>query len=295
MHHPARTAVVLAAVLALLAACSPADRATTDGTGAATTATAAPPAGLTASLVQYRRDQPRRYVEVKFANASPRPLDVTMLDVTLPGFGPSGAIRRTTHLESDRRVDLPVPLGHPRCDEPPVGRASVLIDVRDGAGPAVRTTVAVDDDGLLTRLHTFECAVRRAQAAADITLAPDWQRRGTGDDLVVGGRAQVEVRDPAATVEITEVAGGILFVAPPGAVAPDLPLTLDRDRARAIIAFDLIPARCDGHAMAEARRLTTVTFLVSVDGSEPVPLRVAPDEAGFETLIAALRDRCGMG
>lgn len=296
MHRPARAAVVVVAVLAL-AACSAADRAASDADASSTgrTATSAPPNGLTASLVQYRRDQPRRYVEVKFANAGAEPLDVTMLDVTLPGFGPSGDIRRTTHLEADRRVDLPVALGDPRCDGPPTGAASVLVDVRRGGGPAVRATVPVDDDGLLARLRTFECAVRRAEAAADIALSPDWQRRGAGDDLVVRGRAVASLRDQAAEVEIHEVAGGILFIAPPEAVNPTPPVALDRGRNRAMIEFDLIPARCDGHAIAEARRLTTVTFLVSVDDTEPVPLRIAPDDAGFETLATALRDRCGTG
>lgn len=291
MQLTARAIAMVVAVLATLAACSPADRATTD----AATAAAGPPNGLTASLVQYRRDQPRRYVEVKFANASAGPLDIAMLDVTLPGFGPSGDTRRTTHLEADRRVDLPVPLGDPRCDEPPADAASVLVEVRDGPGRAVRATVPVDDDGLLTRLHTFECAVRRVEAAVDITLARGWQRRGAGDDLVVRGRAVTSLRDPASVVEISGVAGNILFVAPPEALAPEPPVALDRDRERATIAFDLIPARCDGHAIAEARRLTTVTFLVAVDGSTPVPLRVAPDEPGFETLVAALRDRCRTG
>lgn len=296
MPPPARTAIVVAVLVTALAGCAPAAPSTTGPTRSpGALATAAPPDGLTASLVQYRRDQPRRYVEVKFANTSPGPLEVTMLDVTLPGYRPSGDTRRTTHLEAGRRVDLPVPLGDPRCDRAPAGTASVVVAVRDGDGPGVRATVPVDDDGLLDRLHTFECAVRRAEQTVDITLSPDWRPRGTGDDLVVGGAAVASLRDPDAQARITEVTGGILFVAPPEAVAPEPPVLVDADRGEVRLAFDLIPARCDGHAIAEARRLTTVTFLVAVDDAEPVPLRVTPEEAGFETLVAALRDRCGTG
>jgi type 1 fimbria pilin len=295
VRRPCRAAALLAVAFAVLTACAPAgrtgdaaDRPPTRDAGAAP----APPDGLTASLVQYRRDQPRRFVEVKFDNATDEALDVTMLDVALPGFGPSGDVRRTTHLEPDRRVDLPVPLGDPRCDTEPDATAAVRVDVRVGDAAPARVTLPIDDDGLLDRLHAFDCAVQRAEEAVDLTLDPVWQARGSGDDLVVAGSATAALRDADAGVEITDVAGGILFIAPPEAVTPAPPVTVDGE---ATIRFDLIPARCDGHAIAEARRLTTVTFLVAVDGTEAVPVRVAPDDAGFETLVAALRDRCGTG
>ena len=46
------------------------------GLGASVVFNPAYPDGLSASLVQYRRDQPRRFVEVKLANAGAAALDV---------------------------------------------------------------------------------------------------------------------------------------------------------------------------------------------------------------------------
>jgi hypothetical protein len=243
--------------------------------------------------VQYRRDQPRRFVEVKLDNGGDAPLDITLLDVTLPGFTSTGPADRTTNLKAGWRVDLPVPLGDPVCDaSPEEGSASARLAVTGPDGQTARTTVPVDDDGLLARLHGFDCAVLRADDAADITLLSSWQRRGEGRDLTVAGRAAVVLEDPETVVEITDIAGGILFVAEPETITPPLPVRLDGGRATATIGFELWPARCDGHAIAEAKRLTTVTFVVSVDGADGVPVRRAPDDAGFDTLMSALHERC---
>jgi hypothetical protein len=242
--------------------------------------------------VQYRRDQARRVVEVKLANAGAASLRVTLLDVTLPGFADTGPVDRTTTLKADRRVDLPVALGDPVCDEPPDGSAVARLEVTPGAGDTVRTTVPVDDDGLLSRLHGFDCALRRADEVTDITLTPAWEPRGEGRDLTVAGEASVVLTDPSATVRITGVAGNLLFVAVPETITPLPPVRLDRTATTATIRFELLPARCDGHAIAEAKRLTTVAFMVSVDGAESVPIRQPPDDAGFDTLVRALNERC---
>ena len=286
----AMTAAAVGVAVAL-AACAPAQPVATPAPSEAFSTTS-PPRGLSASLVQYRRDQPRRFVEVKLANAGAAALDVTLLDVTLPGFTDTGPVDRSTTLEADRRVDLPVPLGDPVCDQPTDGGAVAQVEVATDSGGSVRTKVPVDDDGLLTRLHGFDCAVRRAEEVTDITLTPDWTRRGEGRDLTVAGEVDVRLTDPSATVEITDVAGNLLFVAVPESVTPPPPVRLDDTTTSATIGFELLPARCDGHAIAEAKRLTTVAFMVAVDGTESVPIRKAPDDAGFDTLIRALNERC---
>ena len=280
-------------VAVALLSCAPAQPvATPSSAPSVAIATAAPPDGLSASLVQYRRDQPSRFVEVKLANAGAAALDVTLLDVTLPGFTDTGPIDRTTTVEADRQVDLPVPLGEPVCDEPPEGGAVARLEVASGVRGTVRTMVPIDDGRLLARLHGFDCAVQRADEVTDITLTPAWEQRGEGRDLTVAGVAAAVLTDPSATVEITDVAGNLLFVAIPESVTPSLPVRLDDTATTATIGFELLPARCDGHAIAEAKRLTTVAFMVSVDGAESVPIRQPPDDAGFDTLVQALNERC---
>lgn len=290
--------LVAAAAMVAVTACSGAASSTAPERPTPTASTrgvpATPPVGLSASLVQYRRDQPRRFVQVKLDNGTDAALDITLLDVALPGYEPPQDVRRTTHLEPGRRVDLPVALPDVVCDRDADGAASATVDVATGDG-AVRTVLPVDDDGLLRRLRTFECAVRQAEAAVAIELSPSWQRQGSGATLTVRGTATVTARSPAVRTEVTELDGGVLFAIEPGAVTPTPPIVVDAQRPDTTITFDMIPARCDGHAIAEARRLTTVTFVVAVEGAEPVPLRRAPAEAGFDTLLSALRDRCDAG
>lgn len=308
MHLPDRTptatTLTLVVVLLAVAACSGSASSTPDPTPSAAAADAGaapttappapPPAGLSASLVQYRRDQPRRFVEVKLDNRTDTALDVTLLEVTLPGFEPAQDVRRTTHLEPDRRVDLPVALGDVVCTRDPVGTASATVEVARANGSSVRTTLPVDDAGLLDRLRDFECAAARADDVVEIELSPAWRQRGTGAELTVEGEAAITLRSPDVTVEITAVDGNLLFAVEPDTIDPRPPIPLTAQRAEATVTFTAIPARCDGHAIAEARRLTTFAFLVAVGDAEPVPLRRAPAEDGYQTLVSALRERCGI-
>lgn len=290
--------VVLAALLGLAACAGTVSSAPTDSRGSTRPPRSVPsgpsPAGLSASLVQYRRDQPRRFVEVKLVNDSETARDVTLLGVALPGFRPPPDVVRTTHLEPDRRVDLPVALADVICDRPPEGTANATVEVVTD-GRAVRTTLPVEDDGLLDRLRAFECAVQRADKAVAIELSPTWRRQGNGPELTVQGTATITAQSSDLSAEVVDIDGGLLFVIKPQAVAPRPPIDVDARRPQATVTFEMIPARCDGHAIAEAKRLTTVTFLVAVDGAEPVPLRRAPAEAGYQTLVSALRERCATG
>lgn len=296
MHIPAAGVAAIAVVVAIAtSACG----AATDVDGASGTPTspvsAAPPEELSASLVQYRRDQAEHQVQVKLANAGDEVLAITLVDVTLHGYGPTGAVDRTTTLRGHRRVDLPVPLGSPRCDGAVDGGSHARVAVTDASGRTVRASLPIDDAGLLARLRRFDCAVQRADDVVAITLDPSWTPRGDGDARVVDGRAAVTLRDRAARVEITAVTGNLLFVVEPGAVAPAPPVRLDAARAAATLAFAAVPSRCDGHAIAEARRLTSFGFVMSVDGAEPVTLRRTPDEAGYDVLLRALTARCAHG
>ncbi|MBW3604413.1 MAG: hypothetical protein KY460_05765 [Actinobacteria bacterium] len=301
---PTAATLTLVVVLLAVAACSgsasstpaptPSATATHPTAASATAPSAPPPAGLSASLVQYRRDQPRRFVEVKLDNRTDTTLDVTLLGVTLPGFESPQDIRRTTRLEPDRRVDLPVALGNVVCARDPVGTASATVDVARDSGTSVRTTLPVDDGGLLDRLRDFECAIAQAVEVVEIELSPTWRQRGSGAELTVEGKATIRSRSPAVPVEVTAVNGNLLFAVEPETIDPRPPVTVDAQRPEARVTFAAIPARCDGHAIAEARRLTTFAFLVAVDGAQPVPLRRAPAEDGYQTLISALRERCGI-
>lgn len=284
--------LLLPVVLALvLAGCTRGERPRT-----AATASQRPPGDLTATIVQYRRDVPRHVVQLKFSNGGRDAVEITLLDAKLPGYEAAPGGVRTTGLKAGRRVDLPAQLGAPTCDAPVSGTPSATVRVASGDGAATRMTVPVTDDGLLRRLRQHDCDVQRVEAAVDVELSDSWQKTGADADTAVRGSATASLRPGAESVRITDViAGELLGVTVATADGdPALPVELDAGHTRADMDLEVIGTRCDGHAIAESRRLMAFSFSVSVQGAPPVVLRRSPDLAGFRTLVDALLERCGL-
>jgi hypothetical protein len=260
-------------------------------------ASAPAPDGLTASLLQYRRDVPRRFVEIKFANDSRDDFDIALVEATLPGYETSPRPARSTPLVAGRRVDLPVRLGSALCDSPLSGQGSAAVDVVSNSGSTARVSVPVaDDDGLLERLHEHDCAVQRVEEAVDLQLSDTWERTGSGADAAVRGQVTATLRPGAESAQISDaIAGELLGMKVLDAQGNSaLPMDLNADQPRVALDLDVIGTRCDGHAVAESRRLMAFEFSVAVAGEDPVPLRRTPDLDGYRTLVAALLERCGI-
>lgn len=252
--------------------------------------------GLTATVVQYTRDRPARTVQVKLTNASGDELDVTLTEPRLRGFAAASAPDRTSHLQPDRRVDVPVALGEPFCDAPADGRSEVVVRGTTVDGVSVERSVPIDDeDGLLERVHEHDCAVLRVEEAVDLMVADTWEQVGEGADSAVVGHVTMALRPEGGVVRVDDLDAGLLLGVASGRPEPggtDPTYMVDADRPRTEWDIELVGARCDGHAVAESRRLMALTFWVSVDGAEPVPLRRAPDVDGYNTMVAALVERC---
>jgi len=252
--------------------------------------------GLTATVVQYTRDRPARVVQVKLANTSAHALDVTLLEPRLHGFISADAPARTSHLKPERRVDVPVALGRPACDAPARGRSAVVVRAATADGVSVERNVPIDDaDGLLERVHKLDCDVVRVEEAVDITVADTWERIGEGGDAAVSGHVSMALRPGGGSVRVADLDAGLLLRVTSGGPEPgdtDRTYMVNADRPRTQWDIELAGARCDGHALAESRRLMALTFWVSVDGAEPVPVRRSPDDDGYNTMVAALLERC---
>lgn len=258
---------------------------------------APPPADLTATVVQYRKDAPQRVVQIKFSNGGGEALEITLLRATLPGYETMPGRIRTNPLKAGRRVDLPTRLGAPTCDRPVSGTPTATLRVVSERGQTTQTTVPIaDDDGLLERLRRYDCDVERVEAAVDLELSDTWQKVGAGRDTAVRGRLTASLRPGTRSMRITDAIGGELLgltvLTPEG--DPALPVELEGELARADLDLDVVGSRCDGHAVAESQRLMRFSFWVSVDGEPPVVIRRSPDVAGYRTLVAALLERCGL-
>lgn len=284
--------LVLTACTAAPAADAPAERT------AAATPTARPSDhavdGLAATVVQYTRDRPARVVQVKVANTGAEDVAVTLIEPRLRGFDAAEPPPQTSDLWPGRRVDFPVALGPPSCDEQP-GPSEVVVRGVAADGVAVDHRVPVTDEhGLIPRVHRLDCEVQRVEQAVEITLADTWRQVGEGADAVVRGRVTMALRPGGAPARVADLDGGILLRVSAGRPddTGDPTYGVDAERPRTAWEVELVGARCDGHAIAESQRLMALTFWVSVDGAAPAPVRRTPDVDGYQTMVAALLERC---
>jgi hypothetical protein len=253
-----RLAPVLAAV-AILSAC--------DQQASPAPSTTASDQLLQGSLLQFRRDAEAGVVQVRLTAAGDG-LVVQSVTVDGGGFTPPPNWQGTTTLPEDRPLDLRLTLTSPDCGVQPTDvTASVTV-----AGRPDPVVVPLDDGGLLRRLHASECtdeALREQVRIEVVSLA------GTE----VAGRPALR-----ATIRLTRLGGGdavritgvgpnTVYTATP---AGDLP-TLD-DSGSADLLLDLVPSRCDAHALGESYRTSLLDLRVAVGDAEPRVFVFAPAE-----------------
>jgi hypothetical protein len=260
-----RTAGLVAAVV-VLSGCSAAPSPSPAATAASTaTSTAGPRQAVTGALLQFRRDELARRVEVRLT-ASEVGLVVEQLTFVTRGWPPASATPNDAELHPGTALDLGVVLGTADCSGPP-GAAEAEVVVHDPAGNSRTLRVPLDDDGLVRRLHAEDCADQalRAQAAievADVQPADARSvrvtvrlRRLSGDDAVrVTGTRPNTVYDLTADGRLPTLRHG-------GEVS--FPLTM-------------VAARCDVHALGESYRTGIIGLVLSLGDGEPRPYDLVP-------------------
>jgi hypothetical protein len=275
-----RTAVVLVGVALVATGCGGSDPA------------ADPPPRLGAEIVQLRRDEVLRRVEVAVTNRTGEQVTVESIDLRVPGFGGGGVQPKDEPLLAGQVVDLPTPYGEVRCTgdgQARAGRPRVVIRVHTASDPTSRRVVLRprDPQGLLQRIATGECLARRLTREVSLSFDPTWRRSGTGEDAAVHGvlRARLHTDQPR---DLTQLAGTVIYglVAETAAGAPADPLAhLTPERPEALIPVVVTRSRCDGHARAETKKpYAFLVWLAPPGGEEHAvsPVVSAADRAAFD-------------
>jgi hypothetical protein len=250
---------------------------------------------LSATVVQYTRDRPQRRVQVKVTNGSDRPIDVEIVDPGFAGYDDAVPPDQVSHLEPGRRVDFPVRLEAPSCDASlaPTSQLTLLVSTTAGT---TRQRVPIDDDAsLLPGLFALDCAVRTVEEAVEITLGDDWRQVGSGADAAVIGKVSMTLRPGGASATVSGLDAGLLLSVREGDPADVDDVSdhiVDPQHPERTWEVELVGTRCDGHAIAESRRLIALTFVTSVPGADEVLIRRSPDVDAYETMISALLERC---
>ena len=287
-----RPAHAAAAALVALVGCAPA---------AAPAPSPGPAAevGLEGRLLQYRRDVPRRVVQLQVRADAPG-LVVTDVELRLAAYAPARRTGTSTALRPGSPVDLPLPQGEARCDADPAGPSTALLTVRRDGGPA--TQVVLDLPGavdLLRRLHGPECAERELRRTVEIGLVggvvPDG-RDGSARRTTLRLRRLVP---DGPRVVVPELEGGILFSvrtsADPDVPVPSPVLVLEPGQPVAEVPLVVRAVRCDPHALAESKRTSMFRVPFEVDGAPAVPLLLQADPASADLLVQYATQACGRG
>ncbi|WP_138732962.1 hypothetical protein [Modestobacter excelsi] len=286
---PSRAAAVLALACLATTSCGPAasDAApgATPSAGTPTRAstvdppTADPPApglaavagdaqaGVRGRLLQFRRDVERHRLEVRLVAANAG-LVVEGLDLRAPGLTTEPALGPGAVLVPAPGLDLPVTMGPADCTVPPAAPV-VSLRLRDGTGAQRTVEVPLEDDGLVQRLHDQDCAEQALRGQADITVVAAQPVRTVRGPAM---RVSIELRRLTGTDPVHVTGTGSNTVYDITAVGP-LPTLVD---GSAVLEVDMVPARCDVHALGESYRTGLIGLVVALGEGAPRPLVLTP-------------------
>jgi hypothetical protein len=245
-----RAGAALALVLAFLGAgCADPDPA------------ADPPPRLGASIVQLRRDQVLKRVEVAVTNRAEEQVTIESIDLRVPGYGGDGVQVKDEPLPAGQVVNLPTLYGEVTCARDgtaQVGRPRVVIRVHTASDPTSRRVVLRprDPDRLLPRIAAGECQSRHLLQEVSLSFGPTWRPVGTGRGRYLRGtlEARLTIDQPR---NVTQVRGTVIFDLlpdPPDRPAGEPLAALTPARPTASIPVVVSRARCTGHARGEVKK-----------------------------------------
>ncbi len=260
-------------------------------------------AALRVEVRQDRSQYADRRAVLHVTNDSAQTLTLLGGHLAADGFGPSrpdGDPRPRTLRPGGGARDVRIALGEVDCATAPAavgrprpaGTAEVRVALGEAGAHGPETAVVLDvtdPHGRLAVVHAEECALARIAAGATLTVE-GFDRPG---DPAGTARLEIAVTPVPGGPEVlvTRVGATTLMAPADGGESWAGASLAGRDSRR--LRLDVVPARCDPHAVAEDKRGTFVPVYATVDGQEqPVVYLPMPDEAEVE-LFAFLHDACG--
>lgn len=246
-------------------------------------------AGLSVEMRQARSDWALRVVQIRVTNAGPGDVTVALARLVTPDDEGVATSDRERPVRAGVDRDVSVQLGDPVCTSASSGPASVELDLVDDEDRRSTLVVTPDDpQGHLARIHGEDCAAAAVAEGATLSLDDAITTAPVDGRLAATVSLQVKPVDGGPVVQITQVDGTVLL-APVGG-ATSWPVVGEP----ATIPLQLVPSRCDAHAVAEDKRGTFFGIHSTVDGVPQPVFYVASSDELRGALHDFVRTSCGM-
>ncbi|BAH49187.1 hypothetical protein [Rhodococcus opacus] len=222
-------------------------------------------------------------IHVRLTNTGDAPVTVTSVALDSPGFESAPETRREIELGPGNRIDVEAGYGAVRCDTGPEP-AYAVIGTAERAATPVRVPLATPYD-VLGRIHDGDCAAEELARAVPVTLIPEAAPPEPAAPLPA--RLVVSRGTASGDIRVDEVGGSVLY-----ALRGALPATMRADEDQLNIDITIDAARCDPHALAEAKKPFVFPLWIAVGSSAPAYSRIPVSEENRRTLTNYLTTTC---
>ena len=255
------------------------------------------PAGVTVSVFQNRFDYSLRQLELAVQNSTSTPITVTGASFVSTRFATPATWTRPQEIPDAATRDLKVQLTDPVCDggtpSDTVELSFTLADGRSGTA----TLIPTDEQKKVDAINNEDCLGVSVAAIAAIT-PPDqavWTPGAHAPALVelavtptgADGSFTINFAKGTVLLSLVDEASGQPYDMQLGQV-------VDAKAGASVIPLEVVPARCDPHAIEEDKRGTFFPLDIQASDGRAGRLYIAVSDEVRRSLYDFYADYCGL-
>jgi len=249
------------------------------------------PLSLTVGVQQYREDQVAQRLQLLLTNNDTRPVQLTSLNLVWAGFNPQPATRVSYTLTPGLPVALAIPEPRASCTTAGAPLSAPVVQVT-AIAPTAATTIPVTNGlDVLQQARATECVQQNLNANLSMEFDDSWTPYSVKGVPAVDATILVWRKLATSDISITDLQGTVLLTISPIHQTRPLGL-LGYDAQVLFLPVRLQAARCDLHALGEAKKPFAFVVGVRIGRGPRLPYDLTPDAAGKARLWRLIFQGC---